>query len=169
MLKRIENAFKGVAAGHRLRRLVDLPRNCQESVLRLYAKSALPNASPEEVEELTNQLRAQLRREHTADVTTKLERAQKQLEETQVAISKRKRRHPSRAPRVKELHLVTLRHEVRQMSGAGYSQAEMCKRLTGRPRPLGVSWRALDWVAAYHDKKYGPSVRKWLSHAAKSQ
>ena len=69
----------------------------------------------------------------------------------------------TRKARRKSLQLESLRKEVREMRRSGLTQREMCRRLSGRPRPPSAEWAPLDWPDAYRHKKFGASVRKWLS------
>jgi hypothetical protein len=136
-----------------LRMRGQLPRQLEEMYLDQFAKAALPNGSPAEIDHLKALWLMKVRAEQTKYTIAK---AQRQRE----ASSK-----SSKGAQKKDAHLRALRREVQQMHKDGLSQFEMCNRLAGKRRPSGVRWRELNWPNAYRDPVYRNSVKKWLSHA----
>jgi hypothetical protein len=133
-----------------------LPKPAEEMYLDHFAKKALPDGSPAEIEQLKALWLMRIRAEQARAIAE----AQRQPQARKTAISRRRRG--------KDPQLESLRRRVREMHVARLSQREMCERLSGISPPPGAQWRNLSWPIAYRDKRYGPSVRKWLSRALKS-
>ena len=74
-----------------------------------------------------------------------------------------------RGRRGKDPELQKLRDKVRRMHRERLTQRDMCRQLNKdkEPRPPAAAWRHLTWFEALTDRKYGRSVRKWLSEASK--
>jgi hypothetical protein len=74
-------------------------------------------------------------------------------------------------PRSRDEYSVQLESKIREFKDAGDKQVDMCRRLDqqGFKPPAGVRWRHLTWLKAFHDPKYGPSVKKYLSKASTHQ
>jgi hypothetical protein len=142
-----------------------------EEALERYALLALPTGTDAERIEFRRQWREQIwrQRECLDPASARAARPFRKPSTVAMPADPPKPAGRQRGRRGKDPELQKLRDKVRRMRKPGFTQSDMCKQLDKdkEPRPPAAAWRSLTWWQAFTSRKYGRSVRKWLSDAGK--